>query len=48
MGDSCPNRHVPHFYCDKCGDDCEEIYHYDGKEMCIDCIADSLIKVGDD
>lgn len=21
LGSSCPNRHVPYFYCDKCGED---------------------------
>ena len=26
MGNSCPNRNVKHLYCDKCGEDCEELY----------------------
>ena len=28
LGDSCPNRHVPHLYCDECGDDVEELYDF--------------------
>ena len=45
LGSGCPNRNVPHFYCDECGEEYDEIYHYDGKELCIDCIKDSLQKV---
>ena len=44
IGSSCPLSAVPHFYCDKCGDE-TDIYHYDGKELCIDCIEKRLEKV---
>lgn len=44
-GSSCPNRHVPHYYCDKCGEEYETLYHYDGKELCIGCIEERLEKV---
>lgn len=44
LGSSCPNRNVPHYYCDKCGDEAQ-LYEYDGKELCIDCIAEKLKKV---
>ena len=37
LGDSCPNRNVPHIYCDKCGEEYEELYRYDGKELCENC-----------
>ena len=37
LGDCCPNRNVPHIYCDKCGEECEELYRYDGKELCENC-----------
>ena len=44
LGESCPNRHVTRFYCDKC--DCEtDLYYYDGQELCIDCIEKLLEKV---
>ena len=44
MGESCPNINVPHYYCDKCGDD-NDLYYYDGQELCIDCITKLLEKV---
>lgn len=44
IGASCDKIHVPHSYCDKCGEE-EELYHYNGMHMCMDCIKNSLIKV---
>ena len=44
LGNSCPNRNVPHFYCDDCG--CEEdLYEFENKQLCIDCIKERLVKV---
>ena len=45
MGSACPNRHVPHFYCDKCGEDVEELYKVDGEELCEECLKDNFEKV---
>lgn len=45
MGSDCPNRNVPHFYCDECKNDVETLYHYDGKELCLECIEKMLEKV---
>ena len=45
MGSSCPNRNVKHPYCDKCKADCEELYDYDGEELCEDCLKDSFEKI---
>lgn len=44
LGNSCPYRNVLHFYCDECGDEAE-LYHFNGKELCLNCIEDSLEKV---
>ncbi len=44
MGQSCPNRHVLHIYCDKCGDE-GDIYEFEGQELCISCIEGLLEKV---
>ena len=44
MGESCPNRNVTRFYCDDCGDEAE-LYHFEGEELCIDCIKERLEKV---
>lgn len=46
MGSACPNRNVPHFYCDKCEDEVEELYQWnDTEQWCIDCIKKNLKKV---
>lgn len=45
MGSACPNRNVPHFYCDKCGEDVEELYKVDGKELCEHCLLEKFEKV---
>lgn len=44
IGEVCRNRNVPHFYCDKCGDE-KDLYEFDGQELCISCIENRLPKV---
>ena len=44
LGNSCPYKNVPHFYCNKCGKE-KDLYHFDGEELCIDCIEGLLEKV---
>lgn len=44
LGDSCPYRNVPHYYCDECGEE-EQLYEFDGEQLCIDCIIERLKKV---
>lgn len=41
MGNSCSLRNVPHHLCDKCGEE-EKLYHYDGQELCVECIISQL------
>lgn len=44
LSDTCHNRHVPHYYCDNCN--CEEqLYYYDGQELCLSCIENKLERV---
>ena len=38
MGDACPNRNVPHFYCDKCDEDVEELYETENGQLCAECV----------
>ena len=45
LGSGCPNRNVKHLYCDKCKDDCEELYVFDGEELCEDCLKNSLERI---
>lgn len=44
LGEICPNWNVVHYHCDECKDEAT-LYHYDDKELCIDCIKDMLKKV---
>lgn len=37
LGNSCPNRSVTRFYCDRCGEEAK-LYHYDSEEICEDCL----------
>ena len=41
MGAGCPNREVTRYYCDRCGSE-TTLYHFDGEELCIDCIEKDL------
>lgn len=47
MGDGCPYRHSPHYYCDECGEDLvpEELYDYDGEMLCKDCVVGRIPKI---
>ena len=39
FGVRCPYKDVPRFYCDRCGRE-EKLYHYDGEELCANCILE--------
>ena len=41
LGDLCPRRRVPHFYCDKCGNE-SLLYCYDDMELCQDCLLENF------
>lgn len=51
LGNACPNRNVPHMYCDACGEETsttkeEEMeyntYMYKGKCLCFDCLLEEV------
>jgi len=44
-GSSCPNRAATRYYCDKCRQEAEELFYFDSRELCLDCIAGELEKV---
>lgn len=44
IGAGCPNRNVTRLYCDKCGIE-TDLYYFDGQELCLDCIEESLERV---
>lgn len=45
LGVACPNRRVPHLYCDKCKNEVDDLYDYDDKQICLDCIVKQLKKI---
>lgn len=45
MGNACRLARIPHFYCDRCGEE-EQLYEYDGNQLCLCCIEEKLEKVG--
>lgn len=47
LGSSCPNRNVPRYYCDECGEEMYkyEIYDVEGEELCLDCLQKMFKKV---
>lgn len=44
IGDTCQYRHVPHYYCDNCGDEVErdELFKWNGQDYCIECIHNDI------
>lgn len=45
-GESCPNRHVTHTFCDVCGGEELAMYTYDGRDYCPDCLLRELTRSG--
>lgn len=45
LGEHCSRRHVPHYYCDDCGEEIwwtgfnDEPEEYDGKHYCKSCLT---------
>ena len=37
LGDSCPNKNVVRFYCDRCQEE-TILYDYYGEELCQECL----------
>lgn len=45
MGSICKNKDVPIWYCDKCEEECVDLYEVDGYEVCESCALKMLPKV---
>ena len=41
LGNSCPNRNVVRFYCDRCGEE-GKLYHYGSEELCGECLLEEF------
>ena len=42
IGDRCELLHVKHYICDNCGEEVEELYWYDGNQLCKYCVLENL------
>lgn len=42
---TCPYYEAVVYECDSCGDEVDDLYYFDGQELCIDCIERRLEKV---
>ena len=50
MGSACPNKNVPHYYCDgECGEEFapSELYNYEGEMLCSKCLLDKFTTIAD-
>ena len=47
LGNACPRRRVKVYYCDKCGEELDEVYEVDGEELCEDCLKKKFLKEDD-
>ena len=38
LGSGCPYTHVPHLFCDKCGQEAASLFDTDDGQLCYDCV----------
>ena len=43
--ESCKYYKVIQYYCDKCGEETDDLYYWDSYELCIKCILKQLERV---
>ena len=41
----CGRDKTQHLYCERCGEDSEELFIFDGEELCEDCLKNSLERI---
>ena len=42
---ACPYYRVIRLYCDRCKQEAVDLWHFDSKQLCVDCILEQLEKV---
>ena len=47
LGDGCPKRHVPRYYCDRCGEEIDAYFDIENEMICDDCVHDIMIEMFD-
>jgi len=49
LGNCCPYKNVPVFVCDNCeSEDEEELFVYNGQQLCFKCLLDNFEQVSDE
>ena len=48
MYSACPYYRVTRLYCDGCKDEADDLWYFDGEQLCKDCILNRLDKVEED
>lgn len=38
---SCGRKRAPHWYCDVCGEEVDELYELNGDQLCEGCLKDA-------
>lgn len=41
---NCGRKHVAYWVCDKCGEEAEKLWKYEGEELCQDCLLETIPK----
>lgn len=44
IGAGCSRRHVEVYYCDKCGEEIDDVYEADDEDLCEDCLKEKFKK----
>lgn len=42
---TCNLKKVPHFYCDGCNEEVDDLYEYEDGQYCVDCLLQLVPKV---
>ena len=42
---NCGKKHAKYYICDECKEYVDDLYEYDGEELCIDCVKERLPRV---
>lgn len=45
LHEACKYYRVVRFYCDKCHEEVEDLFKWNGEEWCLDCIINELERV---
>lgn len=39
---ACSYYHVPHYFCDRCGEETHKLYDFDGEQFCYWCVDETI------